>query len=133
MRNKIINQKKQVKYLGVILDQNLTFTEHVKNIAIKANKILNMLFPVYNRKSKLNYKNKLIIFKSIIRPTLTYACPAWNITSKSNLNTLQVVHNKCLRIVGQYPKYTHITKMHNDINIEKIEKFIRLRIFREIC
>ena len=52
------------------------------------------------KNSKLNIKNKLLIYKTLLRPIMTYVCPAWgSMANKTSLNTLQKIQNKCLRMV----------------------------------
>lgn len=125
VNNTNINPSNEVKYLGVLFDSKLTFTKHINKSCTTANKILRMIYPIYNRRSKLSQKNKLIIFKTIIRPVLTYGCPAWQIASKSNIKNLQIIQNHCLRIIGRYPRYERINTMHENINIEFIDEYIK--------
>ncbi|CAH1384682.1 unnamed protein product, partial [Tenebrio molitor] len=78
-----------VKYLGVHLDSRLTFHTHVNKTLEKARKTFNALFPLMNKKSKLSKQNKIKIYKTIIRPVVTYAAPVWCNISKTTLIPLQ--------------------------------------------
>ena len=51
-----------IKYLGVTLDKKLTYKEHVGNICNKAIRCGRALYPLLNRKSKLNTKNKCLLY-----------------------------------------------------------------------
>ena len=69
----LIPRSEQVKYLGLTLDKKLNFKTHINsmcrpNIGIAA---LCRLFPLLSRKSALSVKNKLLIFKMIVRPAFT--------------------------------------------------------------
>jgi hypothetical protein len=50
-------------------------------------------FPLLNRSSNLSLSlhNKLLIYKAIVRPTLSLSCPAWNFTSDTNINKPQTI------------------------------------------
>lgn len=48
----------------------------------KAMRLLAVLYPLLNRKSKLNVPNELTVYTAIIRNTLLYACPVWKWVSK---------------------------------------------------
>ena len=63
------------------------------------------------------------MYKSIVRPVITYGCSAWHTVSDSTYNKLQILQNKFLRVVGNYPRYTPITKNHNDLKIEMIKNY----------
>ena len=62
--------KKKVKYLGVTLDKNLVFKEHIKNIRNKASGAINRLYPLLKSHSALGIKNGLLIYKMLIRPIM---------------------------------------------------------------
>jgi len=72
-----IKWKTKVRYLGVTIDKNLNFKFHVKNIISKAKFAKYSLFPFINVHSLLTINLKLFIFKTYIRPIITYAGSAW--------------------------------------------------------
>src|SRR5436190_1429594 len=65
-----------VKYLGVFLDKKLNWNFHVNNRLNQAYARLSQLYPLINRKSKLKVSCAKLIYKSILRPLMMYACPA---------------------------------------------------------
>ncbi|GBM30555.1 hypothetical protein AVEN_265008-1 [Araneus ventricosus] len=72
-----INWSKDTKYLGVTLDSRLTYDKHITNINKKTRTAKARLYPLLGRKSKLSLKNKLLLYKTILRPIMTYASPVW--------------------------------------------------------
>ena len=116
-----------VKYLGVILYHRLTFTRHVNTINNKAIGLLIKLYPLLNKKSKLSIKNKLNLFNTIIRPVLSYACPAWNLISETNFNKIQVTQNKFLRLIGVYRMFTPIHTMHKELGVEMFRNYVKIK------
>ena len=125
INNTNIEWSSHAKYLGLNLDKKLTFTYHINTICDKAIGVMSNLFPIFNINFKLSKHNKLILYTAMIRSILTYACPVWNFTCDSNIKKLQIVQNKCLRIIGNYPRYTPCYIMHEQLNIEYIYNFIR--------
>ena len=122
-----INRSDSVKYLGVLLDKRLTFTQHVNLVCNKCIGLLIKLYPLINKDSKLTSSNKLRIYKTVVQPSMVYGCPVWNLMCKSNYNKLQVVRNKYLRLTGCYPIYTYVRKMHDELKIQYIDEFIKIR------
>lgn len=118
-----IEIKKSIKYLGVILDSKLTFKEHVLNACEKATRCGRALFPLLNRKSKLNLKNKLMLYRMCIRPIMTYACQAWyRKTAACHIKKLQIIQNKNLKIIHNLgwrhsTHHLHSHYGHNTINM----------------
>lgn len=125
IENKEISWSKNVKYLGVILDNKLNYTEHVNSISQKAIVKLINLYPILNRNSFVTQENKLLVYKSVIRPIITYACPVWSYISKTKYNKLQILQNKFLRLAGKFRAFTPIFQMHEKLKIEYIFEFIK--------
>ena len=70
-----ITQAKQIKYLGLHLDTQLTWKQHTKSIIDKIQTIRRQMHWLTSRKSKLTIENKLKIYKTIINPIWTYGIP----------------------------------------------------------
>lgn len=116
---------KQVKYLGMVLDRGLTFSMHITKAIKAAYMAINRVYPIINRKSQLSLENKLLLYKAVIRPVLTYAAPAWCSASVTSIKRLQLIQNKCLRIINSANRYTKITELHkNSNNLPFLEDFI---------
>ena len=125
INNNIIKWKDEVKYLGLMLNSKLTFESHVKSVAQKAISKLIILYPLLNRRSNVIMQNKLLIYKVVIRLTLTYVCPVWSMICRSQYDKLQILQNKFLRLIGNFRKYSKISEMHAKLNVEYIHNFIK--------
>lgn len=123
--NNVIKQVNSVKYLGVHLDSRLNFKIHLLETLKKAFRAKGQLHCLLSSRD-LSTDNKRIIYKSLIRPIITYACPVWNSVSSSALSPLQIFQNKCLRQMTFRDKYTRIDHLHDITGIE----FLRTHINR---
>ena len=56
----------------------------------------------------------------IVRPILLYAAPIWSNTLKGNLNSLEKVQNKFIRIIANAQRYESNVKICKKLNIYKI-------------
>ena len=63
----LVNKASSQKHLGIILDESLSFEEHLKTISVKTNKTLYLL-----RKLLLPRVVLITLYKSFIRPYLDY-------------------------------------------------------------
>lgn len=113
-----------LRYLGVELDAKLTFTAHVHSKTLAATRLLFNLFPLLAKDSTISLRNKLTLFKLTYRPSLTYACPMWSNTCETNIKSLQVAQNKCLRVIGNFPRATPIHILHQTLNILPMQEYI---------
>lgn len=124
-----INSVNSIKYLGVIIDNKLNFNKHIATVITKAKAAMSILYNLIKNKN-ITINNKITIYKTCIRPILTYACPVWCSVSKSNMNKLQIIQNKCLNIILDNhfyignTNYMSVKKCHKKANIETVETFV---------
>ncbi|CAG7816761.1 unnamed protein product [Allacma fusca] len=76
------------------------------------------------RKSKLSLENKLLLYKSIIRPIWTYGCQLWGTAKGSNIEIIQRFQNKTLRCIAEAPWFATNQSIHDHCNIEAVKPII---------
>ena len=111
---------KCIKYLGVLLDVKLTFERHVEFAKERAQKYIKILYALINRRSKLNMRNKLLIFKSVFRPIMLYGAPVWNSCAATHKKRLQVTQNKLLKIILNKPFHYNTAKLHDEAKVKPV-------------
>lgn len=114
----------EVKYLGLFLDKKLLFEKHISHSVQRIHKYIKILYPLINRKSKLSIKNKLLIYKTIFQPIMLYASPVWDCTADCHIKKLQIIQNKCLKIILNYPYYYNTSRLHAHANINLIKTIL---------
>lgn len=92
-----------VQYLGCLLDSKLLYTEHLHTIANRATAVLCNIFTLLAQDSLLTKPMKLTLYKLLIWSILTYATPVYSSTCPFNYLKLQVIQNKHLWVIGNYP------------------------------
>lgn len=116
---------KTVKYLGLHLDTRLTWSSHVNLKLQQAYSRLQQLYPLLNRKSKLRPKCAILLYKSLLRPLIMYACEIWGYTSKTNIAKIQAFQNKTLRIAVNAPWFVRNQQLHQELSVPTVEEFIK--------
>ena len=86
------------KDLGVTISNTLKPSEHISNIVKRANQRVGMVKRCF---SDLSKDKVLILYKALIRPILEYASPTWNPNLKKDINALESVQRRCLRLAGE--------------------------------
>jgi Reverse transcriptase (RNA-dependent DNA polymerase) len=119
-----VNWRSESKYLGVIIDKAITLKPHIDYVIERANIAIRVLYPLINRKSKLDLKNKLAIYKLAIRPILTYACPAMRGIAKTHIKKLQVLQNKTLKMILNVSRYERTALIHEWAEVPMIDEYI---------
>ena len=77
------------RLLGVQLDEGLTFSKHLDNLELKAEKTLSVLRRV-SVTEKMSTRSMLQLYKALVIPQIEFAAPVWqNSTSVDTLNKVQ--------------------------------------------
>lgn len=119
------HQHEAVKYLGVHLDTRLTWRLHINNKLNQGYNRLRMLYPLINRNTTMRKECTILLYKAILRPLVTYACPVWSASSKTNIKKLQVFQNKVLRTAINAPWHIRNCQIHYELGMETVEQFIK--------
>jgi hypothetical protein len=64
-----------VKYLGVLFDKRMTWRVHIQIIEAKAFRTFIRIYSL-SKSERISANIKLNLHKALIRPVMTYACPA---------------------------------------------------------
>jgi hypothetical protein len=67
------------------------------------------------RKSKLYTSNKLLIYKTILKPIWTYGIQLWGTASTSNIEILERFQSKALLMIVDAPWYVPNTVIRRDL------------------
>ena len=97
---------KVVKDLGIILDSNLTYNEHIITTVSACMKRLGQINRV---KHAFDQRTLTIIINSLVFSKLFYCSNVWSNTTERNLDKLQAVQNFACRIISGARKFDHIT------------------------
>jgi Reverse transcriptase (RNA-dependent DNA polymerase) len=65
-----VEWRDETKYLGVVLDKRLTFKTHIERTTNKVQKLIRILYPLINRRSRLDEKNKILLYKMVFSPII---------------------------------------------------------------
>ena len=114
----------EVKYLGLRLTSTLNYSPHIKCQIGNALGTLLKLFPLFGKDSTLTTSTKLLLYTTSIRSIISYAAPVWCSISDSTYKQLQVLQNKCLRIILNAPRRTPIEDLHRTVDIERLRAYL---------
>ncbi|UYV61592.1 hypothetical protein LAZ67_1005454 [Cordylochernes scorpioides] len=94
----VIKPSNEIKILGMKLSNHrfrtkINFTPHINEILHKAHRMKNLLFSLSGKIWDINSNKRLILYKTLIRPILTYGAEIWfyqiNNRCKQKLNSTQ--------------------------------------------
>lgn len=94
-----LSYEKHPKYLGFVLDQEITCNRHISNLVNKSRKRLNILKYISGRDWGADATTLRLTYISFIRPILEYGFPVYFCASTSNLLQLERVQLSAARII----------------------------------
>lgn len=114
----------EIKYLGVVIDDKLSFEKNINNVCKKVGQKVNVMNRLRN---ELNLNQKLTLYKAIIEPHFNYCASILFISNVTDLNRLQILQNKCLRQILRASNYTESQLMLRELNLMSVVQLIHFR------
>ena len=135
MEKSKLRNVEQEKYLGVIINNRLSWLPHAKMISCCAS--LKRQFLQRNL-STCNRDIKLQCYKTYVRsPIIEYASPVWDTNNKNVMKKVESVQRKSARfILNDYNKDSSVSKMIKKLNLDSIElrrKVKKLKLMHSIA
>ena len=100
-----LQEKKKLKYLGLTIDNKISFSEHIEEKAKSSTTVLNMIRRnLYFAPSEVKAK----AYMATVRPILEYGAVCWSPVSDKHKKTIETVQNNAAKFVrNYYPKKGH--------------------------
>ena len=115
-----IHESNQVKLLGIIIDNKLTFEDHISNLC---KKVSNKLYALSRISHLLDQEKLRILMRAFIYSQFQYCPLAWMFHSRKLNNNINKLHERALRIDLQRQKLKlriPVKKIHLQLSMSKI-------------
>jgi hypothetical protein len=130
MNNEQLPSADHVKYLGLHLDSKLTWRHHIFTKGKQLGLALTKMYWLLGRCSRLSLSNKLLLYKSILKPIWTYGIQLWGTASTSNIDILERFQSKTLRLLVDAPWYVPNHRIRRDLQMPSVTEEICLSSHR---
>ena len=111
-----------VKYLGMYIDKNLTWNIHINELSKKLSRANGIL-------SKLRYNAPreicLQVYYAIFYSHQTYGCNVWGLSTNENIDKIEKLQKKCVRILTFSPHNSHTNQLFIDLKLIKVKDLIK--------
>lgn len=119
--NRRLDFVSEVKYLGIKLDQSLSFHNHALYIM---NKMSKKTFFLRRISKNLSIPTRLLLYKSIILPHVEFCSTVLFNLPSFRIQEIQCIQNRCMRAILACNKYTPIKTMLNVLSLMSIKEKI---------
>ena len=117
--DRLITQKKQIKFLGVLLDENRSWKPHINYVCKKVSKSIGV---IYRARFNLSKSTKLSLYYTLIYPYLIYCNTIWSSTYVSNLKRLQILQKRIVRLLTSSSFLAHTAPLFKKLKILDINR-----------
>ena len=91
-----LEQKTFVKYLGILIDNNLSWKYHIDYISSKVSKGIDMIARL---RHLVPFATLLNIYHSLIEPYISYGLVAWGQAANIHLNKILILQKRALQLM----------------------------------
>ena len=119
-QRRAIEVPKNCKFLGITLDQSLSFSDHIDDIAFRAKSRLNLLKALRGQTWGASPETLLYSYRTYIRPILEYGCILFSHASEKLLKKIQNVEVNAIKIAYQLPPWATNTWCYDMVSFDPI-------------
>ena len=123
--NEVVQKVNSFKYLGIMIDKNLKFSEHVDYTKKKLFAKMKSLGRV---RQFVNKKLALDLYRRLIIPHMDYGDIVYDAIGLGYNQKLQTIQNSCLRICCRADPRTPIASLHEECKLPKLDVRRKLHV-----
>lgn len=120
IHNVIIGKIEDAKYLGININNKLSWNGHINNICKKAHNSLNFIHRNFKTCSPKIKKN---LYLAYVRPSVEYCCSVWDPHTTTNITKLEGVQRRAARFIkGEFSREVRVTPMLQELNLVPLQE-----------
>jgi hypothetical protein len=112
-----IERVEQTRYLGLILDNKLTWNPHIQSIRAKLISLMGMVKSIARC---LPLAVRYTIYNSLVKSHIDYLIEVWGTSTKTNLSILQTAQNKLLKTLFHLDYSTPTDYLYKKLKVMNI-------------
>ena len=120
-----MNQVKEVNFLGVILDETLSWKPHISQVASKVSKSVGV---IHKSSFCLTRTALCTLYYSLIYSYLQYCMLVWGSTYPTHLRRLVLLQKRIIRIISKKGIDAHINLLFKSLTIRRLEDIYSVHV-----
>ena len=124
-----IKREQCIRFLGILLDENLSWHPHIDSVQ---KKLATSLFMMRRLKNIMPPRNMLTLYYSFFYPYLDYGLILWGGAAKTALHKIFVMQKKAIRIVSNATYNEHTTPLFSNLCALKLADIYELQLAKFI-
>ena len=123
IKGNVVERVSSIKFLGVMLDQTLSWNLHIQMVKNKLAKSIGILKLANKTLPKAIIKS---LYFSFIYPHLVYCVEVWGNAADVHVSQLLKMQKRCIRLIKSVPPRTESAPLFKELGILKIHDIYRL-------
>ena len=125
----IVQRKDNIKYLGVYIDDVLSWKTHVQQTCAK---IAKGSWALLQLRNYVNLDTLKTVYYSLVYSHLQYCISSWGSACNSTLDPLIKLHKKIVRIITKSDYIAHSTPLFAELKILKLHDIHKLELSKHM-
>lgn len=130
-RGELVEEVQEFCYLGLWLDSNLTWKRHVHYLCSKLSQLVGIFYRVRDEIPLYALKR---LYYALAHSRLTYMITVWANTTGENLERIQVLQNRLLKLIFRLPVLTETMRVYKEsemLPVKGIHVYATCRFMRQ--
>ena len=126
INNTEIEYVSEYKYLGLIIDKDLSFKKHVSNLNSRLNRIVGA---TYSLRDILTLDAAKTFYYAMAQSLISYLIVLWGGCSITGINNLQIAQNKIVRnLFANKIKHDHTADIYSSLELLNVTNIYKLEL-----
>ena len=127
LNENVVEQREKAKYLGVWIDEGLTWKTHIEAVQRTC---FGGLAKLRRHRDSLPALTRKNIYNTLVLPSLDYCCVVWQECGKVLQQRLEQIQNYAMRLICSKPPRTPSEALRREMNWTPLVN--RREIFRQV-
>ena len=123
--NTFLKRASTIKYLGLLVDDDLKFKSHIAKVTGTCSRILGIL---YRSSYFLNKNLLLLLYNALILPHMSYCAVIWGSNYETTLNPLVIMQKRAIRLISGAPPFSHTSPLYRELKLLKLTDLVKYHI-----
>ena len=123
MNGKRLFSSPYIRYLGILLDEHLSWTPHVMELTKKLNRSNSMLSKIRHYVDRDTIRS---LYFTLFSSHINYCCQVWGQNGSYILNKILSLQRCALRIINFKPFRSDVTHLFHSLNIPSFPNLVRI-------
>ena len=125
----VISNKECIKYLGVLIDNNLDWKHHIKQVC---KKISSGVWAIARLRNYVNTCTLKSVYYSLIHSHLSYCINTWGSASSCNLKSLKIFQKHIIRLIAISEYRARSSPLFSQLQILQLEDIYTIEVAKHM-